>query len=386
MPLALFSCSVDIADPANSKEKKVAHQAVKNHYYFPLSEGQQEQLFDEFLNVCSYPEFNKFIIGQYTEQGFAYQRRHAVLNSVLAEEEYELYGEGSEESPNAYYNYMAFKDVLDRYGNQSLIEIIDDFCTSNYLNFNIYIPHYDEAILSYQEGDPIYVLNALYADALDTVSIDEYEDYEEKPIPVYAYQNYHVIGSGYVEEPYITEDFCRTHIVYVVSFRDEIVNWNHFAKGTQSVSDWLITTAVEYHGFGCLTPTEVVEESYSGYNVLRIPILHSKKTFKKPCDEKYDHFCKFGKPQKDVELETELEALYEFDPYRTSWMVFDAESNDQYIEVKSNTLGLNLEGHDFYVYDTTLVLPEGIIRIPAQISTYDPERNAQHIEMEYIAG
>lgn len=356
-----FSCSQkDIENKGNQNVRKhIAQQMSSN---FPLSFGEQDELVRQFAEICTNDEVNDFLLG--TDGVVPYERWHALLNGV---------------DESAQENYDQLSLILDGIGENQFREDIDNLCTSNYLNFNVYVPHYEESFFSYYyQGASIYIVNALYSDALEKIARDD----------TYEYKVSYVVSNGDVHpsDLMIDEEFCRNHPVYFVTFRDEIVNWNHFAKGTQSVSDWLITTAVAYQGFGCLTPAEVIEEGYGGYNALRIPILHSKKTFKKPCDEKYDHFCKFGKPKKDIELETELEALYEFDPYRTSWMVFDAESNDQYIEVKSNTLGLDLEGHDFYVYDTTLVLPDGIIRIPAQISTYAPERNAQHIEMEYIAG
>lgn len=382
---ALFSCSNSIIEEHASNEgKKVVHQTAST-YYFPLSEGEQGRLFDEFIQLCFYPEFNEFIIGPKEESWVGYKRRHAILNKVFADEEYELFGAGSEESPNARYNYMAIKEILDVYGSE-FEEIIENYCTSNYLNFNIYIPHYDEAIQCYAAGDPIYVVNALYSEALDKVVIDEYEDGDGNVIPVYGYHQYYIVGSGETPEPAefgITEEFCRSHIVYVLSFRDEIVGWNHFAKGTQSVSDWLITTVVEYQGYGCTTRSELSNEDCFQYGVA-LPIRHSKKAFdRRNCDEHYDHFCKLGKPETQNYDIDELPFLFESDPYRTSWMPLELSSNEQYIYVRDNG-GIDLEGHDFYVQDTTLVMDDGtLIYVPAQISKYDVEKEAQCLVVNY---
>ncbi len=383
VPFALFACSNNIEEHANNEGQKIARQTA-SAYYFPLSEEQQNGLFDEFVQVCFFPEINEFLIGKDRESE-SYQRRHAILNKVFADEEYELFGTGSEESPNAYYNYETIKDILEMYGYRDFAERIEDYCTSNYLNLNIYIPHYEEAIQYYREGEPIYIVNALYSDALDKAIIAEQEDYEGNVIPIYGYRRYFVIGDDEVPDPEfgITEDFCRTHIVYMLSFRDAIVDWNHFAKGTQSVSDWLITTVVEYQGYGCTTISELSNEDCFQYGVA-LPIRHSKKAFdRRNCDEHYDHFCKFGKPESlnyDID---KLPFLFELDPYRTSWMPLELGSNEQYIYVRDNG-GIDLEGHDFYVQDTTLVMDDGtFIHIPAQVSKYDVEREAQGLMVTY---
>lgn len=372
LSIVLISCSTEIAEQEEVKTQKFQ---VKGSSTFPLDFEQQDQLFKDFLTVCTYPDFNKYIIGIDTDSITVQKRRHALLNSVIAEEELDSDTEYKENT------YKALLEILENNQNDIFSNTIERYCTANYLNFNVYIPHSKSAIDNYKDGDPIYVVNALYQDALGKHIIREYLDNDGEVVPIYSYTSNYVIQNNNIEwtNVDITEDFCLSHLVYFVSFRDEIVNWNHFAKGKQSISDWLIANTIEYKGYGCTTFDELMTNGYSKSGLI-LPILHSKKSFdRKNCDERYDHFCKFGKPTELSYGGLNMEDfLHDSDPYRTSWLELDFSSNKQYISIIKDG-GLDLEGHDFYIQDTTLKTDDGLITIyiPRQVSQYDINKKAQ---------
>lgn len=354
--MTLFSCSSKTqVDEVNGKEVSRVANYVAPQFSFPISHDEQDELVRQFAEICCIPAVNSLLLS--LEQ-YNYQC-HSLFNIDNEDE------------------YVILETILNEFGNDQFEEIIARLCTENYLNFNVYIPHYTDYFATLVTDEPIYIVNALYQDALQSVLVElgENQTYEYKV--AYIVQN----GEAIETDMWISEEFCENNIVYIISFRDEIVNWNHFAKGTQSVSDWLISCTVEYQGFGCVTSNDLF--SYDEFNPgkIVIPILHGKKTFRQPCNEKYDKFCKLGKPE-TLFYNLELFEDIDFDPYNTSWLAMDEDNTTQYIPITSNANQLDLEGHDFYVKDTILELDNGThLYIPSHISTYDPNRNAQCVEI-----
>ena len=356
LTIGLFSCSSNIKkDEITEKDKLAVRQQISQQYSFPLSFDEQDELARQFAEICCIPAVNSLLLAP---EQYNYQC-HSLFN-VDNEDE-----------------YVMLETIMNESGNCHFEEIVAQLCTENYLNFNVYIPHYTDYFNTIVNNEPIYVVNALYQDALQPIVVESIEN------QTYEYKVTYIVQDGEVIETdmWINEEFCENNIVYFVSFRDEIVEWNHFAKGTQSVSDWLISYTVEYQGFGCVTSDDLLYYDDFVPGKIVIPILHGKKTFRQPCNEKYDKFCKLGKPETLVHNLNMFEEI-DFDPYNTSWLAIDEDNTTQYIPIISNPNQLNLEGHDFYVNDTILELDNGIrLYIPPHISTFDSDRNAQCIKI-----
>lgn len=363
------SCTTNLDNHMEELSRKnLPQQRLQNAAYsFPLSFDEQNDLFFEFASLFTIQEVRQYFL----ESGEPYEysnRWHAILNF--------------QDEENIVDN-TELKDILDRYGLENFPSLIEDLCTNNYLNFNIYIPHFSESqnVLC-NVNYPIYFVNALYSEALDKIHIDNDENNPSESSFAYSV-TYIVEDTGIsTTDLHIDENFCSENIVIFVSFRDYIVNWNHFSKGTQSVSDWLLSATLEYQGYGCTSVEELIMENTMLCGKLTFPILHSKKTFQKPCDEKYDHFCKLGKPE-ELEYNKEFTAFFDFDPYRTSWVQLEEGVFDQYIPIKSNPIGLDLTGHDFPLDETIIESGSRVFYIPKQICTYDSETNSQHFVMYY---
>lgn len=347
-------------------ENSIYPQKTRNlESQFPLSIDEQDDLFFEFVSLFNCQEVRHYFLGN--EDSCSYQERwHAILN----------FEEGSSLSANEELN-----NILNQNGFDYFKSLIDNYCTNNYLNFNIYIPHYPTLHSTFHDNVPIYFANALYSDALDS----RYEDINEtSQTQSISYAITYIVENDEIVpiDMHIDENFCYENIVIFVSFRDYIVDWNHFSKGTQSISDWLLSVSLEYQGYGCSSVEELLTEGTMLCGKLTFPILHSKKTFKKPCDENYDHFCKLGKPE-ELEYNTDLFSSWEYDPYRTSWIQLEEGQYDQYIPITSNPMTLDLTGHDFPIEEMVIESNGRNFYIPQQISTYDPETNSQHFVMYF---
>lgn len=354
--MTLFSCSSKTqVDEVYGKEVSRVANYVAPQFSFPISHDEQDELVRQFAEICCIPAVNSLLL---SPEQYNYQC-HSLFNIDNEDE------------------YVILETILNEFGNDQFEEIIARLCTENYLNFNVYIPHYTDYFATLVTDEPIYIVNALYQDALQSVLVEfeENQTYEYKV--AYIVQN----GEAIETDMWISEEFCENNIVYIISFRDEIVNWNHFAKGTQSISDWLITRSVEYQGFGCVVSEDLL--SYDGftYDAIAAPILYGKKFMRRPCNNKYNKFCKFGKPETIVHNQ-ELFEFTDFDPYQTAWVAVNEDDTIQYIPITSNPNQFDLEGNDFYVKDTILELDNGThLYIPSHISTYDPSRNAQCVKI-----
>ena len=354
--VCLFSCSSNIKkDEMDEKDKLAVIQQTSRQFTFPLSFDEQDELVRQFAEICCIPEVNNLLL---------LPGRPSYLCHSLS------YNTDENE-------YDTLRTILSNYGNWQFEEIINQLCIENYLNLNVYIPQNTDNLYSLVATHPIHIVNALYHDALQPIINGTLENH------TYEYKISYIIQNGVISEPdmWIDEEFCENNIVYFVSFRDEIVNWNHFAKGIQSISDRLITRSVTYQGFGCMASDDLF--SYNGFTdgAIVLPILYGKKFMIRPCDDKYNKFCRFGKPETLVP-NLELFTNIDFDPYKTAWVAINEDDTTQYIPITSNPNQFDLEGNDFYVNDTILELDNGVrLYIPPHISTFDSDRNAQCIKI-----
>lgn len=352
--LILVGCS---STPKNEEVKINNHRLISNNIVYCPSFEEQDLLVSEFANLFDNTSLDNTSLLEYI-----FQEGVAPYSLFTFKDNYD----------SESFEGMLDIDSLTQYQFPYLSELIHNYCTNNLLRFNIVVPN--PQVLS----NEVYIVNALYRQALG----------EEASNGLY---NVAYINSTPVDHVVIDESFCQSHRVIVLTFRDCITNWQHFAKGEQSISDWLIKSSVSYQGYGCESHDDLVSESGSvSDDVLRIPILHSKKTFQQPCDERYDHFCKLGKPKTDFTYANNPnsfeEQLYMLgaDPYITSWSEIIFGEYDQYVYVRDNNLDLDLYGHDFFISDTTFVLDDGLLlHIPAQVCEYDVEMNAQHYVVEW---
>lgn len=353
----VYGCKSHQENEVQINNRNLIQSRNVNLKYFPSFE-EQEKLAFEFAKLSDYSDFVNFLFG-------------------ATEHSYSLYTYKDKEESDAFEGTLDI-DKLTNYQNSDLSKIVHDYCTASYLRFNIVVPT-PYAKMKSIDDDKVYVVNALFSQALG----------KEAQSGIYKVS---YINSTPVDDFFIKEDFCNTHKVIVLTFRDYISGWEHFAKGEQSISDWLIKLSVSYQGYGCNRYEDLSKELGNlSNNTLRIPILHSKKTFQQPCDERYDHFCKLGKPETDLtyaknpKLFGEQLYMLEADPYLTSWSEIRKGETIQYIPIRDNTLGLDLYGHDFFVADTTFLLDDGTkLHIPVQVSEYDPEMKAQRYVVEWL--
>jgi hypothetical protein len=257
---------------------------------------------------------------------------------------------------------------------ETLKEYINGICSDNYLQLNLYIPNQYNIIETFQDGGDIIIVNALYRDAIITEEEDNY------------YVAYHISNGIIHESQMAIDEVCaNSHLTIILSFRDEITNWQHFAKGSQSYSDLLLRNTIRFAGYGCTTEEEVensLTEFYRRPNDFfgrKYRIVYGKGWHHFPCDDRYKRICDF-EPMPVNGLWSEWMTT---DPYRTAWMYMNYEQSEQYIYVSENLLNLDLEGYDFVMNEMIFHIDDRIITVPQQICYYDAEHNALRFNVEY---
>ena len=249
-----------------------------------------------------------------------------------------------------------------------LSDLIYGVCAANYLRLNLYIPNSAEVLQSYNGHDDIYIVNALYHEALDVVDDS-----------LGIYRTAYIVSNGIAYEMHeqIDESFANQHLTIVLSFRDEIVNWLHFSKGSQSYSDLLLRNAISFVGFGCATEEEVdyaLTTYYgSGDCGLKFEIQYGKRV-NGVCDDSSNRFCglKLVRHLNDIPWTS----YTEYDPSHTGWMLMDYDQSLQKVYIEDNPLSLDLNGYDFFLNEMTIEDGDISILIPQQICYYSEEHNA----------
>lgn len=348
--ITLFSCT------QNSENiEKEKHRIIQNN-----------NISDVFIQQCTYLGFTDYLIGSMFEiesNMYTIPESYILSDSIIQNKDETLQG------------------ICEMIGEDYLLDLVEQILLPEYLHLNIHIPHFDESINYYTTGATVYILNALSREGLQVIT-NGYNNILEQPI--YEYEAIEVTpGYNSCSALRIDEDFSRTHIVMALTYRDEITDWNHLCKGSQPTSDLAIVNSVTYQGFGCETSSDLLSIIPNVIGEVVIPIKHSKNTLKKPCDEHYDHFCEFGKPQVIEAENQDLFTTLDFDPDITSWSKLDFSSNVQYIPIANNIDGLNLVGHDFLISPIVINCDSFSVYIPQQISKYDSIHNAQSFTILY---
>ncbi|MBR0295856.1 MAG: hypothetical protein IJQ95_00480 [Paludibacteraceae bacterium] len=352
--LGLVSCTTsDLLDTSSSNKPSLKNVALPPSFQFTMSHEIQDEIAYYIANAC-------------TDQAFMSGLQNYV-DTISSSPYFDVVFSADTDDALTEQGRLLMED------SHELAELICGVCADNYLRLNLYIPNSSEILQSYDGVDDIYIVNALYREALDIV--DDSAD---------IYTTAYVISNGTVNEQHIPidEDFANQHLTIVLSFRDEIVNWHHFSKGNQSYSDLLLRYAISFVGFSSTNAEDIESELHQYYNCgvgIRFSIEYGKRLPHRQCDDRYNKFCRLKVIRNIDNIQwTQYE---EWDPYHTAWIFVDYENSLHKVYVNDNPWYLDLRGYDFYIqeqfiYDETLTL-----YIPQQICTYSEEDNALCFQM-----